>query len=94
MRSFAGPSIASESRLLRSVWASLPDGPITEQELYRRLRAVPRVTTGNLADLVSRLVSAGVVTRVPGNNFQRGSLPPEPEESRRAVERRCSASAA
>jgi hypothetical protein len=92
VRSFTDPSrvIASEDSLLRSIWGLLPDRPISEPQLYQKLRAVPRLTTDSLEGLVARLVSAGALNRLPENNFQRAVLPPEPD-GRAVVETRCSA---
>jgi len=78
------PVIASEGTLLRSIWKTLPDQPISEGELYQKLRAIPRLST-NLDGLIARAVSAGVLARLPGNNFQRALRPPEPEPAGRAV---------
>jgi len=77
VRSFQSPVIASEGTLLHSIWRSLPDAPLSEPELYSKLRGSPRVAAGNLEGLVSRLVSSGGLVRLPGNNFRRSLLPPE-----------------
>lgn len=77
MRTFAPPSqtIASEAALVRSVWASLPDQPLSEAGLYAKLRNVGRLAgSADLDGFVSRLVSRGVLVR-DGEAFRRGSLP-------------------
>ena len=95
MRTFTAPprQVASEGTLLRSAWERLPDRPLTEAELHRKLRAMRRLTTNShvgVEGFVSRLVNAGALIRLPDDCYQRAGLPPEPDTLERTVETRSS----